>query len=68
MTADYRTIDEAQWRQSLDTALLSPVRFMRAVLDGTGGAARWGRIVNIATVAAKYPLELRILSARCGRR
>jgi 3-oxoacyl-[acyl-carrier protein] reductase len=23
---------------------------------------RWGRIVNIATVAAKYPLELRILS------
>lgn len=61
MTEDYRAIDEGQWRQSLDTALLSPVRFMRAVLDGMV-ARRWGRIVNIATVAAKYPLELRILS------
>ncbi|MEP7315032.1 MAG: SDR family oxidoreductase [Pseudomonadota bacterium] len=61
MTEDYRTIDEAQWQASIDTALLSPVRFMRAVLDGMV-ARRWGRIVNIATVAAKYPLELRILS------
>jgi 3-oxoacyl-[acyl-carrier protein] reductase len=31
------------------------------VLDGMA-RRRWGRIVNIATVAAKYPLELRILS------
>jgi 3-oxoacyl-[acyl-carrier protein] reductase len=34
---------------------------MKAVLDGMV-ARGWGRIVNIATVAAKYPLELRILS------
>jgi 3-oxoacyl-[acyl-carrier protein] reductase len=61
MTEDYRTIDEAQWRQTLDTALLSPVRFMRAVIDGMV-VRRWGRVVNIATIAAKYPLELRILS------
>jgi 3-oxoacyl-[acyl-carrier protein] reductase len=61
MTEDYRAITAAQWQASLDTALLSPVQFMNAVLDGMV-ARRWGRIVNIATIAAKYPLELRILS------
>lgn len=61
MTADYRAISPEQWQASLDTGLLSPVHFMRATLDGMV-ARRWGRIVNIATIAAKYPLELRILS------
>jgi len=61
MTEDYRTIDAAQWQASLDTGLLSPVHFMHAVLEGMV-ARRWGRIVNIASIAAKYPLELRILS------
>jgi 3-oxoacyl-[acyl-carrier protein] reductase len=40
---------------------MSPVLFMNAVLEGMV-ARRWGRIVNIASIAAKYPLELRILS------
>jgi 3-oxoacyl-[acyl-carrier protein] reductase len=61
MTEDYRSITPAQWQASLDTGLLSPVQFMNGVLDGMV-ARRWGRIVNIATIAAKYPLELRILS------
>ena len=61
MTPDYRTIDSAQWQASLETGLLSPVRFMDAVLQGMV-ARRWGRIVNIASIATKYPLELRILS------
>jgi 3-oxoacyl-[acyl-carrier protein] reductase len=61
MTEDYRAIDAAQWQASLDTGLLSPVHFMNAVLEGMV-ARRWGRNVNIATIAAKYPLELRILS------
>jgi 3-oxoacyl-[acyl-carrier protein] reductase len=61
MTEDYRAISDDQWRVGLDTGLLGPVHFIRAVLDGMV-ARRWGRIVNIATVAAKYPLELRILS------
>lgn len=61
MTEDYRAIEEAQWQQSIETGLLSPVHYMRAVLDAMV-ERRWGRIVNIATVAAKYPLELRILS------
>ena len=61
MTEDYRLIDDAQWRSSLDTGLLSPIHFMNAVLDGMVKRG-WGRIVNIATIAAKFPLELRILS------
>jgi 3-oxoacyl-[acyl-carrier protein] reductase len=61
MTEDYRAINPAQWQASLDTGLMSPVNFMNAVLDGMV-ARRWGRIVNIASIAAKFPLELRILS------
>jgi 3-oxoacyl-[acyl-carrier protein] reductase len=61
MTPDHRAITPEQWRASLDTGLMSPLHFMEAVLPGMVGR-RWGRIVNIATVAAKYPLELRLLS------
>ncbi len=61
MTPDYRNIDAAQWQLAVETGLMSPVHFIRAVIDGMVDR-RWGRIVNIATVAAKYPLELRILS------
>jgi 3-oxoacyl-[acyl-carrier protein] reductase len=61
MTPDYRAIDLQQWQSSLDTGLLSPMKFMQTVLDGMV-ARRWGRIVNIASIATKYPLELRILS------
>ena len=61
MTPDFRQIDEAQWHTALDISLLGPVAFIKAVVDGMA-ARGWGRIVNIATVAAKYPHEIRILS------
>lgn len=61
MTPDHRDITPAQWQASLDTGLMSPVQFIEAVLPGMV-QRRWGRIVNIASIAAKYPLELRILS------
>lgn len=61
MTPDYRDITEQQWREAIDISLLSPVAFMREVLDGMV-ERKWGRIVNIATVAAKYPGEIRALS------
>ena len=61
MTPDYRAISDDQWRQAIDISLLSPVEFMRRVLDGMV-ERRWGRVVNIATVAAKYPGEIRALS------
>jgi 3-oxoacyl-[acyl-carrier protein] reductase len=61
MTPDHRNINTAQWQASLDTGLMSPVQFIEAVLPGMV-QRKWGRIINIATIAAKYPLELRILS------
>lgn len=61
MTPDYRDITMEQWQSALDISLLSPVQFIHAVADGMCQRG-WGRIVNIATVAAKYPLELRVLS------
>lgn len=61
MTPDYRAISEDDWRQAIDISLLSPIEFMRRVLDGMV-ERQWGRVVNIATVAAKYPGEIRALS------
>ena len=61
MTPDHRNINMAQWQASLDTGLLSPVQFIEAVLPGMV-QRQWGRIVNIAAIATKDPLELRILS------
>jgi 3-oxoacyl-[acyl-carrier protein] reductase len=61
MTPDHRAITPQQWQDSLDTGLMSPVFFIEAVLPEMV-RRRWGRIVNIASIAAKYPLELRILS------
>jgi 3-oxoacyl-[acyl-carrier protein] reductase len=61
MTPDYRAITEQQWREAIDISLLSPVAFMRDVIDGMA-QRKWGRVVNIATVAAKYPGEIRVLS------
>jgi len=61
LTPDYRAITEEQWQEAIRISLLSPIEFMRRVLDGMV-ARKWGRIVNIATVAAKYPAEIRALS------
>jgi 3-oxoacyl-[acyl-carrier protein] reductase len=60
-TPDYRTVTVDDWRATLETALLSPIQFIQAVAPGMAERG-WGRIVNIATVAAKSPAELRMLS------
>ena len=60
-TEDYREIDEVDWHASVATTLVGPIELMKAVIDSMA-ARRWGRIVNIATGAAKHPLETRLLS------
>lgn len=60
-TEDYRTVTRSDWLANIDVTLLAPVAFMQAIIPGMA-ARRWGRVVNIATGAAKYPHELRILS------
>jgi 3-oxoacyl-[acyl-carrier protein] reductase len=61
MTPDYRAIEEDQWHEAIRISMLGPIAFIKDVLPGMRGR-RWGRFVNIATVAAKYPNEVRILS------
>ena len=60
-SGDFRTVDRADWEQALSLTLLSPVEFIKAVIDGMV-ERKWGRIVNIATGAAKYPAAMRVLS------
>jgi 3-oxoacyl-[acyl-carrier protein] reductase len=58
---DYTTVTEQDWRANLELTLISPVEMMRAIVPGMVDRG-WGRIVNIATGAAKFPVALRILS------
>ena len=61
VTGDYKAIEPDDWRANIDVSVISPVEFIRAVIDGMI-ERRWGRIVNIGTGAAKFPTETRILS------
>ncbi len=61
VTPHFRDIAVADWQASLDTSFLAPVELMRLFLDGMV-ERRFGRIVNIATVAAKLPSVPRLLS------
>jgi 3-oxoacyl-[acyl-carrier protein] reductase len=60
-TDDYSSVTEEDWRTTLETALISPVEMMRAIVPGMVRRG-WGRIVNIGTGAAKFPVALRVLS------
>jgi 3-oxoacyl-[acyl-carrier protein] reductase len=60
-TGDYRTVSQEAWDSTLSIALLSPVQFMQATIDGMVQRS-WGRVVNIGTGAAKFPAQIRILS------
>ncbi len=58
---DFREISEEDWYGSVATTLVGPIELIKAAVDGMA-ERRWGRIVNIATGAAKHPTELRLLS------
>jgi 3-oxoacyl-[acyl-carrier protein] reductase len=60
-TGDYRSVSVDDWNDTFATTLLSPIEMMRATIDGMV-ERKFGRIVNIATGAAKYPAEIRLLS------
>lgn len=58
---DFRQISDADWRANLDMTFISPVEFIRTIVDGMCERG-WGRILNIATAAVKFPHPWRILS------
>jgi 3-oxoacyl-[acyl-carrier protein] reductase len=58
---DFTTVTEDDWRANLELTLISPVEMMKAIIPGMVQRG-FGRIVNIATGAAKFPVALRVLS------
>ncbi len=61
------TFSDEDWRKALELNLLSTVRLTRAVVPHMR-ANRWGRIINLTSVAVKQPIADLVLSnaARCG--
>ena len=53
--------DDAAWRGAVDLTLLSVVRLCRAVIPAMRHA-RWGRIVHLASVTVREPLDRMVLS------
>jgi 3-oxoacyl-[acyl-carrier protein] reductase len=60
-TADYREVTIEDWQQALSTGMLGPIELMKGVIEGMR-ARKWGRIVNIMTLAAREPMHFRLLS------
>lgn len=58
---DYKDISVAEWQASIDATMLGPIELMRRFSPGMAERG-YGRIVNIGTVAAKYPAAQRMLS------
>jgi len=60
-TPDFRRIMADDWVDAFRTGTVAPIELMRRVVDGMA-ERKWGRIVNIVTVAIKFPIERRLLS------
>src|SRR5690242_6678831 len=54
-------LTQEQWDQAIQLTLYSTVRLARAVLPGMK-ARRWGRILNITSIAVKQPIDGLLLS------
>lgn len=61
LVMDYRTVTEAELREAIEIGLISPFAFIQAIADGMATRG-WGRIVNIASAAVKFPIQFRLLS------
>jgi 3-oxoacyl-[acyl-carrier protein] reductase len=60
--ARFLDLTEEQWRNGVEGVLLNVVRLSRLVLPGMR-ERRWGRIVNLTSLAAKQPIELLTISS-----
>jgi 3-oxoacyl-[acyl-carrier protein] reductase len=61
MLSGYDDASEQDWLKSFQTTLMGPIELMKATVAGMADRG-FGRVVNIGTVAAKTPVEARLLS------
>ena len=57
----FDTLDMAAWQKATELTLFAPVEFARLVLPGMK-ARRWGRILNVTSIAVKQPIDNLMLS------
>jgi 3-oxoacyl-[acyl-carrier protein] reductase len=57
----FEALDAAMWRKATELTLLAPVEFARRVLPGMR-ERRWGRILNVTSIAVKQPVDNLMLS------
>ncbi|GJG86319.1 3-oxoacyl-ACP reductase [Gemmatimonadetes bacterium T265] len=57
----FESHDAAAWQEAVRVNLASVVELVRAVLPGMK-ARRWGRVVNVTSIAVKQPVDNLILS------
>lgn len=57
----FENLTDSNWQDAFEQVLLSAVRFSRKVMPGMK-KRRWGRIINITSVAVKQPIENLMLS------
>ncbi|MCU7494215.1 MAG: SDR family oxidoreductase [Ignavibacteria bacterium] len=57
----FENLNDEDWQSAFEQVLLSVVRFSRGILPMMK-ERRWGRIINITSVAVKQPLENLMLS------
>jgi 3-oxoacyl-[acyl-carrier protein] reductase len=61
MLSGYEDATEKDWLESFQTNLIGPVELMKATVGGMAERG-FGRVVTIGTIAAKTPVEARLLS------
>ena len=57
----YEEVTEKDWQESFNSELISSVELIKATVGGMA-ARGFGRVVNIASLAVKTPVEARLLS------
>jgi 3-oxoacyl-[acyl-carrier protein] reductase len=57
----FESLSPEMWKSAVDLTLLSVVNLTRAVLPGMK-ARKWGRIINVTSIAAKQPVDGLMLS------
>jgi len=60
-SGSFDTLDAAAWQKATELTLFAPIEFARRLLPGMR-ERRWGRILNVTSIAVKQPINGLMLS------